>query len=171
MMNKSTQDIRLVRRGDEVFVRLGGDGDETPVKLVWARPVSARGGEVCLMSRRPVGEGDTGGPAGAEEVLMLPSLDVLEPESRRVAEEELARRYLVPRITRVLRTSANFGVRYWHVHTTLGERRFALRHASKNALWVTDDHLVLRDTMGCRYEIRPYSALDAASRAEVEKVI
>ena len=170
-MNKSADHIRLVRRGDEVFARFVGDGDDTPVKLVWARPVSARGGEVCIMHRKPTDGADRDGGAGTREVLMLASLDCLEPESRRVAEEELGRRYLVPRITRVYRTSAHFGVRYWHVKTTLGERRFALRHASKNAIWITDDHLVLRDTMGCLYEIQPYSALDATSRAEVEKVI
>jgi len=36
---------------------------------------------------------------------------------------------------------------------------------------LTDDHLVLEDTLGCRYEIKPFSALDARSRAEVSKVI
>ena len=57
------------------------------------------------------------------------------------------------------------------VETNLGERRFALKHASKHAIWLTDDHLVLKDTLGCRYEIKPYSALDVRSRAEVEKVL
>ena len=133
---------------------------EVPVKLVWVRPISGRGGEVACLD-----------PKKKTEVAMLSSLAALDPDSRRVAEEELGRRYLVPRITRVLRATANFGVRYWHVETDLGERRFALKHAAKNAVWITEDHLVLRDTLGCRYEIKPYSVLDRASRAEVEKVI
>ncbi len=158
-MIKTANGLQLLRRGDEVFVRRDGEESRTPVKLVWARPISARGGEICLVDR------------DKREVGMLQGLHELDEESRRIAEEELARRYLVPRITRVIRTSASFGVRYWHVETDLGERTFALRHASKNAVWIDDDHLVLCDALGCRYEIRPYSALDARSRAEVEKVI
>jgi uncharacterized protein DUF1854 len=151
-------DVRFIREGDSVFAT-DGDGAKTPVKLVWARPLSARGREICAL-----------GP-DKKEVLMLDSLDALDADSRRVVQEELAKRYLMPRITRVMETTADFGMRYWHVATTLGERRFALKHASKNAIWITDDHLVLRDTLGCRYEIRPYGELDPASRAEVEKVI
>ena len=154
----TASDIQFIREGDSVFAR-DGNGAKTPVKVVWARPLSARGGEICVVNR------------DNKHVLMLGRLDELDADSRRVAEEELAKRYLLPRITRVVSTTADFGMRYWHVVTDLGERRFALKHASKNAIWVDADHLVLRDTLGCRYEIRPYSDLDPASRAEVEKVI
>ena len=157
-MIKATDNIRFLRQGDTVVLRRGDDGD-TPVKLVWARPVSRRGGDICILDR------------DKREVGMLRGLDELDDESRRIAEEELSRRYLVPRITRVVRTSANFGIRYWHVETDRGERTFALKQASKNAVWIDDDHLMLRDTLGCRYEIRPFSELDLHSRAEVEKVI
>ena len=105
------------------------------------------------------------------EVVLLSSLEALDPDSRRIAEEELAARYFVPRITRVVQTLANFGIRYWHVETDRGERRFALKNASKNAFWLDDDHLMLRDTLGCLYEIKPYSGLDPRSVSEVEKVI
>ena len=71
----------------------------------------------------------------------------------------------------ILCATANYGIRYWHVETNLGERRFALKHAGKNAFWLTDDHLMLRDTLGCRYEIRSFSALDPRSQAEVQGVI
>jgi len=157
-MQEQTMTYRLTRRGDRVM--LHADGDEpVAVRIVWARPISARGAEISLLDDQK------------REALMLSGLDDLDADSRAIAEEELAKRYFIPRITRVVSAVANFGIRYWRVETDLGERRFALKQASKNAVWLTDDHLVLRDTLGCRYEIRPYADLDERSRAEVEKVI
>ncbi len=158
-MNATTKDIRLVREGDQLFVVLPNPETKKPVKLVWARPISARGRDISIMDREK------------KEVLMLANLDELDAASRSVAEEEIARRYILPKITRVVSATAAFGIRYWHVETNLGERHFALKNATKNAVWVTDDHLLLQDVLGCRYEIKPYSALDLRSRAEVEKVI
>jgi hypothetical protein len=159
-MIETMNHVRLLRRADQVFASFEDSSEETEVKPVWARPLSGRGGEVCFLDREK-----------KREVFMLKSLEALDPESRRVAEAELGMRYLVPRVIRVLRTEASCGVRYWHVRTDLGERRFALKHASRNAVWVTPDHLILRDTLGCRYEIKPYSALDAKSKTQVDKVI
>jgi hypothetical protein len=157
--DKPTVAIQLRRQGDQVVLDPGDGKEPKPVKLVWAQPVSRRGGPVSILD------------AEKNEIAMLPNLDALDPESRQVAEDELLGRYLVARITRVIRARATYGVRYWHVETDRGERRFAIKHTSKNAIWVTDNHLVLRDTLGCRYEINPFSALDRRSRAEVEKVL
>ena len=158
-MSDATREYRLLEDGDRVLIRFGDDGEARPVKLVWARPISGRGGEVSV-----VGE-------DKEEVMMIESLEALDADSRRVAEKALSARYLLPRITRVVCAEAMFGVRYWHVETTLGERRFALKNADRNAVWLSDEHLVLKDTLGARYEIDPFSGLDARSQAEVEKVI
>jgi len=156
-MKTEQPDCKLASEADRVF--LCRAGERIPVKLVWTRPISGRGGGLCLLDK------------DKKEVLMVNDLDDLDADSRRVAEEELSRRYMLPRITRVVRTQAHFGTRYWHVETDRGERRFAMKHAGKHAVWLTDNHLVLRDTLGCLYEVRPYSALDAKSKAEIEKVI
>ena len=138
-MSEAIKEYRLLGDGDRVLVRFGDGGEAKPVKLVWARPISGRGGEISM-----VGE-------DKEEVMMIESLEALDPDSRRIAEEALSARYLLPRITRVLRAEATFGVRYWHVETTLGERRFALKNADRNAVWLSEEHLVLKDTLGSRY--------------------
>lgn len=156
-MQARKTETRLIREADRVL--LCRHGERIPVRLVWTRPITQRGGAFSLLD----GE--------KKEVLMLNGLDALDADSRRVAEEELSRRYLMPRITRVIRTQAHFGTRYWHVQTDHGERRFAMKHASKHAVWLTEDHLVLRDTLGCLYEVRPFSELDSRSKSEVEKVI
>jgi hypothetical protein len=121
--------------------------------------VSGRGRQVCFLDEQK------------REVLMIDSLDGLDPESRRVAEAELERRYLIPKITRVVRTAAHFGSRYWEVETDRGPRRFAMKDPAKNAVWISDDHLILRDTLGNRYEIPSFATLDQWSRSQVAKVL
>lgn len=158
-MSETDRQCRLRRKGDQVLLSLGDADEEMPVRIVWARPVSGRGGEVCFLDDKK------------REVLMLQGLDGLDGESREIAEAELERRYLIPKITRVVRTAAHFGSRYWDVETDRGRRRFAMKDPTKNAVWLTDDHLILRDTLGNRYEIPTFSGLDAASRAQVTKVL
>jgi hypothetical protein len=152
--------ITLFRKQDRVHARIGESDGDLPVNVVWARPISGRGGPVSILDLRK-----------KKEVALLGSLDDLDPASRRVAAEELEIRYLLPRVTRVRRTSAHFGNRYWEVETDRGPRRFLMKDPNKNAVWVTPDHLVVRDTLGNRYEIPSVSALDDASRAHMDRVL
>jgi hypothetical protein len=158
-MNSPVKEFRLIRQGDEVFLKFADSDSKTAVKVVRARPISTKSSEVAFV-----------GP-DKQELLLVESLDALDPASRAVAEEEIARRYIFPHITGVFAAKAVFGVRYWHVETDLGERHFALKNAAKNAVWLTDDHLVLTDTLGCRYEVPSLAALDPRSRAAIEGVL
>jgi len=158
MKERHDDEFRILRRSDQVFVRLS-TGDEKAVKIMWARPVSGRGREVSLVGR------------DKRQVRMLRSLDVLDPESRRIAEEELENRYLVPKIRRVRRVRINFGNRYWDVETDRGPRRFLMKDPYKNVVWLGPDRLIIKDSVGNRYEIEALSALDRASRARVAVVI
>jgi len=158
-MNKPGREFCLVRKHDQIFLKYTDAEDEVPVRLAWARPISGRGREISLLDEKK------------KEILMIESLAELDPDSRAIAETELEKRYLVPQITRVISTAPHFGSRYFHVETNLGPRRFVLKDPNKNATWVTEDHLVIRDTLGNRYEINPFSTLDARSQAEVDKVL
>lgn len=158
-MNGSVKNIVLLRKQDQVMARLNDTAEEIPVKVLWARPISGRGEEISILGM------------DKKEVLMLDSLECLDPGSRKIAEEELDRRYLVPRIIVVKKTEANFGNRYWEVETDRGPRRFLMKDPNTNAIWITDDKLIIRDSLGNHYEIESLAALDDRSRAEVEKVI
>jgi len=158
-MNKPMREFRLIRKDDQVLLKFADGGEEVPVRMVWVRPISGRGLEVSLLDEKK------------KELLMLRSLDALDEESREIAVTELQRRYLVPRIVRVLSTSAHFGNRYWDVDTDRGRRKFVLRDPNKNATWLTEDHLLLRDTTGNCYEVNPFSGLDRHSKEEVWKIV
>jgi hypothetical protein len=157
-MEREARHVTLRRKQDQVLLRFAEGDRELPVRIVWARPVSGRGEEICFLDE------------DKREVLMLAGLDGLDEQSRRIAEKELEKRYLIARVTRVNRTTAQFGSRYWDVETDRGRRRFAMKDPHRNIVWVTDDHLIMRDTLGNRYEIRSLAELDASSRAQVEKV-
>jgi len=158
-MSNENNSFKLIRKLDRVHIRFDDGAEEKPVKLVWARPVSGAGQEISVVDQ------------DKKEVVMIRHLDDLDPESRQIAEEELDQRYLMSRITRVVKTVASFGSRYWDVETTRGRQKFLMKDPSKNVIWVTDDRMVIRDTVGNRYEIESYSALDAKSKVEIERVI
>lgn len=150
---------RLWREGD--MVMFAADGIEpVPVRILWARPLTGRGGPVSIMK------------AGKKkEVAYLPSLDALPPESRRVALEELAGGMILARITAIRSVKPRFGNYYWNVETDRGDRRFLLTSPENNSLRPSPDTIVVRDTAGNCYEISPVSGLDGNSLRELDRVL
>jgi predicted transcriptional regulator with HTH domain len=88
-----------------------------------------------------------------------------------VAEEALYDRYRISIVESVEHSFVNHGHRYLKVQTNRGFRYFNLKEPGKNVTHVTDDHLVIRDSMGNRYEIQSVKALDAESRQRLELVL
>ncbi len=97
--------------------------------------------------------------------------DSLDPESRDLLISELESRYLIPVILRIIDIRAHLGTLYWKVLTDAGSTRFALKDPSENVMWLTEDHIVLRDCLGNRYEIESLSGLDRQSRNKISLVI
>ena len=159
MAAEATPPFRLFRKLDKVFLQFLESGAEQPVRILWARPVSAQGRELSIVDEKK------------KELVLLKDLSALEPGSRLIAAEELQRRYLTARIQRVLEATAQFGTRSWKVETDRGRRAFVVKNVNKDVTWITADHLLIRDTLGYCYEIASLSALDAQSQAEVDKVL
>lgn len=158
-MSDGSEKTTLIRKHDRVCLRRGHDDEATPVKIVWARPISGKGQEIAVLDEKK------------KEVLMVAGLDGLDPDSRKIAEQELERRYLIPKITRVIRAHASFGSRYWDVVTDRGRRRFVMKDPTKNVIWPGGDRVIIRDTLGNRFEIESLAALDDRSRNEADKVL
>jgi hypothetical protein len=153
------EQIELTKKGDRVFAKVG-DGESIAVKIVWLRPVTGRGAELSIIDEKK-----------KEELALIESLACLDDESRQIASDELDARYLVPAITKVLKTEVNFGNRYLLVETDSGRIEFMLRDPNTNVIYLTDDHIVLRDTMGNRYEVKSLLGLDERSRVEIDKTL
>ena len=102
---------------------------------------------------------------------MVRDLKDLSPESREIAEEELRRRYLTARVEKVSEVRTEFGITYWHVGTDKGERDFVVQNLSESCLYLTDDHILLTDSDGNRFEIASRAALDTASQAQLNSIL
>ena len=142
-----------------VRLSVGDSHSYTTVKLYQAAPLSRTHRYLCLQN----GKG--------EEILMIKDLADLPPESQSVAEEELKRRYLTARVESIGEIRTEFGITYWHVQTDKGERDFVIQSMAESCLWLGDDHLLLTDADGNRFEIASRAALDAASRATLDSVL
>jgi len=159
-MTKPQQQYKLRRNGDQILVYCSEQSEGLPARVVWARPLTSPGGATCILHATK-----------KEELLLLETIDDLDDISRNIVQEELQRRYFLPRITRVIKTKATFGNRYWEVETDCGRRQFLMKSPETNATWLSDDRCILRDTLGNCYEIKSLKELDSASRMKAETVL
>lgn len=135
--------LRLTVRDDRCYLA---------VKPVWAAPLSRPEQYLVLLDGKD------------EEIVMLPDPTVLDESSLRAVREELRQRYLTATVTAVNSTREEFGATYWDVETDRGQRDFVTQNLQENAQWMSDDHLLLLDVDGNRFEIPSVAALDMRSR-------
>ena len=80
-----------------------------------------------------------------KEVGLIVDPRELDVENRRLVEEELERRYLVPVIRRVVAVKERFGTVDWEVETDRGVSRFTTRNLRENILQPSPGRYVLTD--------------------------
>ena len=133
---------------------------EVAVRAVWARPLSARGGEISLLS-----------VDHKDEVAWVPSLDEMDAESRALLVDELRTGVFIPRIEKVYKTSPGYGYRYWSVQTEFGKTDFLSRSPETHVLWQGPHTCLIRDVNGNCYEIPDLRELDETSRLHAMRVL
>ena len=154
--------IKLSRQQDSVFATVD-DAEPVEVRLANARPVSARESEISILDLK-----------SKDEIGWLNSIEdpALDDALREVARDALAMRYQINRIEAVDDSFVSHGHRHLKVKTNRGDRFFNLKEPGKNVTVLDGgDRLVIRDSMGNRYEIDSMAALDSESRASLEKVM
>lgn len=109
------------------------------------------------------------GEKGEKEVGVIACPRDLEPNNRRLIDEELDRRYLVPVIQRVVGVNERFGTQDWEVETDRGICRFTTRHLRENLVQPSSNRFLLTDVDGNRFDIPDLMAMDAASQGWLTK--
>lgn len=150
----------LRRREGKLLYTRPDSGEAVEVRLLWARPLSGRGGPFSIMEAKK-----------KREVAYAPSLESLPPDSRRIAEEELAASMVLPKIVEIRNIWPRFGNYYWEVETDMGSRTFLLASPENNTFRPKRDTLLIKDVSGNCYEIPSVSALDPASLHELDKAL
>ena len=140
-----------------LYARVAG-GEPIEVRLLRIRPRTAPHAELVALDTKK------------REVWLWPDLAAMDPHSRQIAETALAERYLEPVLIRLVRIRSGFGTWQVEAETATASVRFALRNPERNAELQADGRFLLRDVLGNRYVIPRLSALDAASRIELERL-
>nr|CAA9287742.1 hypothetical protein AVDCRST_MAG63-4094 [uncultured Armatimonadetes bacterium] len=106
-----------------------------------------------------------------KDIGMLRSLEGLDAESRAIAEEELKRRYFLPRITRVREVTEEFGMTTWDVETDKGDRTFIVHNLKESVNELTPTRVLITDMEGNRYEFPDIRKLDEKSFGILQRVL
>lgn len=108
--------------------------------------------------------------AAGKEMGVLNRLDELDPESRRIAEEHLDRRYFTPRIEKIDNLKLDGGMWLFEVQTQRGPAQFYVRNWRDNSHEVRANRWHIQTVDGQRYEIPDVTKLDAKSTALMQKL-
>jgi hypothetical protein len=95
----------------------------------------------------------------------------LDPESRRLIEEQLARRYLHPRLTRIISLEDYSGVQVAVFETDRGVREVTLRDVRDNVIYLDSNRLLITDAENNRYDVPDITALDRQSRVYLARIL
>jgi hypothetical protein len=88
----------------------------------------------------------------------------LSDENRKLVHEELARRYLVPAVHRILTAKERFGTVDWEIETDRGPCKLTTRNLRENVQRPAPGRIILSDVDGNRYDIRNLDELDLNSQ-------
>jgi hypothetical protein len=137
-----------------------GDRSYLTVKPVWASPLTRPNAYLCLLDGKN------------EPVAMFADpKQELSDASFQAIQEELRRRDLTARVSAVTGARQEFGATYWSVETDRGPRDFVSQNLSESALWFGENHVLLMDVEGNRFEIVDLEQLDSRSRALVDSIL
>lgn len=103
-----------------------------------------------------------------KEIGVVRDIQKIDPQSRKIVEEELEMMYFIPKITRINRIRSERGSYKWMVETDRGEREFDVRHREDIRI-IESNRVIVKDVDGNRFEIPNYSRLDSHSRSMLER--
>jgi len=88
----------------------------------------------------------------------------LSVENRKLVEEALKRRYILPAVTRIVAAKERFGTVDWTIETDRGVCRFTTRNLRENIQRPAPGRIILNDVDGNRYDIRNVGDLSSESQ-------
>ena len=103
------------------------------------------------------------------EIGILVNPSELTPESLKILQEELDKRYFTPIIQKIYRVKEHFGIHEWEVETERGRVTFSVRGLNQNIKQVPPARLFITDVRGNRYDIPDYRELDAQSYLQIQR--
>ena len=149
-------DLELDASGRLILTDLNDGGKKKPVTTARAFPLSAPDGWIALRDE------------AGRECALIESPPTLDADTRRLVENDLARREFRPVIRRILSVSSVAEPCEWDVETDRGRVRFILMGEDRVRI-LSSGQVVVTDSNGLRYLIPDAGTLDPKSRRILER--
>ena len=144
--------VQFFKHGATLRLTIEDDRSFPKVGILRAFPLSDRN---RFLSVRDSAENEIG---------LIVNPDELGAELRKLVEEDLQRRYLVPAVKRVVSAKERFGTVEWVVETDRGLCRFTSQNLRENVQRPAPGRIILNDVDGNRYDIRNVDELSRESQ-------
>jgi hypothetical protein len=156
-------DPRRVRlfRGPHAVLRCTVEGDRSVLraKVVRAFPLSSDARWISVLDGKN------------KEVCLIEDPALLDAESRRLVEEELAQHYRISTIERIVSIKQEYRTMFWDVETDRGRRDFVVKWAADTVQWLNPTELLLVDIDTNRFRIPDVTRLDPHSHRQLAVVL
>ncbi len=106
-----------------------------------------------------------------QEIGVIPDLDMLDPNSRRVVDEELRRTYYIAKVKKIRSVKDLYGFTEWIVETDIGERKFLTWGLHNSVIDMGERRLIIWDIDNIYYEIEDWSLLDPKSLSYIKRIL
>jgi len=155
------RELRATRAEGSVHLRLEIEGDRCipNARVRRAFPLSTPKDYLSLQG------------ADGKEVAMLRNLGGLSPETQKLLDEELDRRYFTPRIERIDVLKAEAGMWRFKVQTQRGEAEFFVRNWRDSAVEISSGRWQIMSVDGGRFEILDINVLDPLSLRLLDQLL
>lgn len=154
------QKLRFAKRGDALILTVEGDRSYLKVRAVRAFPLSELHEFIGLLDA-----------ISGHEIGMLRHLRDLDPPTKQLIQNEIDKRYFIPKVVRIVDAKKEFGTIYWDVETDRGSRQFVMRGLRDSVHEIDPGRYLVNDVDGNRFEVPQITDLDTRSQAIWDKVV
>jgi len=152
--------LRFSKRGDALMLTIEGDRSYLKVRAVRAFPLSELNEFIGLLDA-----------INGREIGMLRHLRDLDGPVRQPVQQEIDKRYFIPKISRIIQAKKEFGAVYWDVETDRGGRQFIVRGIRDSIHEIEAGRFLVLDVDGNRFEVPQIEDLDTRSQALWDRVV
>lgn len=147
-------------RGDALMLTIEADRSYLKVRAVRAFPLSELNEFIGFLDA-----------ISGREIGMLVHLRDLDSTARQLVQQEIDKRYFIPKIIRITQAKKEFGAIYWDIETDRGPRQFVMRGLRDSVHEIDPGRFLVNDVDGNRFEVPQITELDVRSQAIWDRVV
>jgi hypothetical protein len=162
------EEVRVFRGEDgRIYATIANEVTLISPAFMRSHPLTDHDRYISIKGTKPKEKSEAKG----DEFGLLRNWRKLDPESRRLVEEELARRYLYPRLRRIISLQDYSGTQVCVFETDRGIREVTLRDVRDNVVYLGPNRVLITDAENNRYDVPDIAALDRLSRAYLARML